>query len=375
VNNLFIVAAFQAFFFAFLILTKKNKSLPEYLLAAYFLANSLVVFNFYYLHEYVTDFPHFIGWGRSLLFLPGPLLYWYTRLVVGKRLSATWIVLHFAPFILYNLIYLPFHLLPAYEKLHYDYRYPLISNPVFEGASAAIKTLMYFGYHGLVVYSVVKHKKDVKNTFSVLQQRTLGWLIVAGIGAILFGVLSIIPYLNISETGYSVSKETPVFIVYSIFIMVVGYFGYKQKPIGTDDPMVHSEHKNISDETPRYQRSGLTQEMATGIRKQITDLMESEKIYLNPDLTVYDLSKASSVPAHHITEVLNQHMNISFYEFINNYRVDEAKRLLRSADHRQFTLEVIGRESGFNSRSTFYNYFKKATGMTPLAFQKMGAQD
>lgn len=378
-SSLYLVVAFQAFFFAFLILTKSKKSYSEYLLAAYFVVNSLVVLNFFYVSQLFDELPHFRGFTRSISFLPGPVLLLYTLSALQKKPTPVQILVHLSPFIVYNIVYMPYHLLSLEDKLTYDFRYPLIGKPVFEAIAAIVKVIIHFGYNGFVIYLVEKNKGRIQGTYSLIERRTLWWVNVAAGSTILIGLLSIVPYMEINETGYSISKETPVFIVYSLFLIVIGYFGYRQRPLGADEPLVDLatqkptvEKQETADGAAKYKRSGLTQEMAEDIKRKIVESVESGKLYLNPDLNIYDLSKTSNIPTHHITEVLNQHMQRNFYDFINSYRVDEAKRLLKSRDHRNFTLEVIGYDAGFNSRSSFYNYFKKTVGMTPLEFQRKG---
>ncbi|MEO8254690.1 MAG: helix-turn-helix transcriptional regulator [Flavobacterium sp.] len=104
------------------------------------------------------------------------------------------------------------------------------------------------------------------------------------------------------------------------------------------------------------------------IQEQINILFETKKIYTNPDLTLSILAKELNVRPQLLSQFINDNLNKSFTQFINEYRIDEAKRLLKKGN--QFKIDAVGFESGFNSSSTFYSSFKKITGTTPSNYQK-----
>jgi AraC-like DNA-binding protein len=97
--------------------------------------------------------------------------------------------------------------------------------------------------------------------------------------------------------------------------------------------------------------------------------MESSKPYVNPTLTLPALSKQMNVSPNHLSQVINEKMGRNFFEFINYYRVEEAKALLKSPGKQHLTLAAIGFESGFNSVSSFNSIFKKVTSRTPSQYR------
>ena len=98
--------------------------------------------------------------------------------------------------------------------------------------------------------------------------------------------------------------------------------------------------------------------------------METQKPYLTPQLTIDDLSEKLSIPSWHLSRVINTSFQQNFFNFINNYRIEEAKRLMREPTNKNMTILEILYEVGFNSKSTFNDVFKKQTGMTPSEFKK-----
>ena len=103
------------------------------------------------------------------------------------------------------------------------------------------------------------------------------------------------------------------------------------------------------------------------IKQKITIIQEKE-LYLNPNLTLDETAKALNISKHLLSQYLNEKLGQSFTHFINGYRIEKAKELLKSQTH--YTIEGIGYNCGFNSKSTFFTAFKKITGKTPSEYQK-----
>jgi AraC-like DNA-binding protein len=97
--------------------------------------------------------------------------------------------------------------------------------------------------------------------------------------------------------------------------------------------------------------------------------MESERPFLNSDICLHGLSERLNIPDHYLSQVINMRLNRNFYDFINHYRVEEAKRLLTNSKNHLTILEVAF-EVGFNSKSAFNRVFKKYVKKTPSDFKK-----
>lgn len=101
---------------------------------------------------------------------------------------------------------------------------------------------------------------------------------------------------------------------------------------------------------------------------QIVSLLETEKLYTNPDFNLNILAKELNTNRSYVSKAINLGVNKTFVEFINDYRITESKRLLCNKENKQLTIEAIGKEAGFNSKSTFFRVFKSITGVTPSFF-------
>lgn len=102
--------------------------------------------------------------------------------------------------------------------------------------------------------------------------------------------------------------------------------------------------------------------------EKLNVLMKEEKLYKNPNIKLKDLAEYLELSTHQISQLLNDNLGKSFSEFINEHRIEEAKLLIQS--NTKYTLDAIGNESGFNSKSMFYKYFKSIVGTTPKKYKE-----
>ena len=146
-----------------------------------------------------------------------------------------------------------------------------------------------------------------------------------------------------------------------MLIYILSFYGLKQRRLFAKEP-------SIPPVDERYRSSGLAAEKKETIRALLTSYFNNEKPYLNPELNMHMLSEALDVPKHQLTEVLNSEIGKNFFCFVNEYRVEAVKKKLMN-NRRNYSVEAIGYECGFNSKSTFYTVFRQITGMTPAEFE------
>lgn len=120
----------------------------------------------------------------------------------------------------------------------------------------------------------------------------------------------------------------------------------------------------------RYERSSMDTSQADRIAARLNEAMAKHQLYKDPFLNLSNLSNHTGINSHRISQVLNTYMNTSFFEFINYWRIEEAKTLLRNSDE---TVLKISEHVGFNSRSTFNAAFKKVTGQSPSIYRSSGS--
>ncbi|MBX2877716.1 MAG: helix-turn-helix domain-containing protein [Saprospiraceae bacterium] len=131
--------------------------------------------------------------------------------------------------------------------------------------------------------------------------------------------------------------------------------------------LVFNRRKAGGESSRRYATNKITSEEADPIITKLRALMQQEELFKNANLKLPDVAKRLNITPHRLSQLLNDNLGTNFPSFINEFRVENAKVLLQ--ENKVFSLEAIGYECGFNSKSTFYATFKKQVGTTPAKFK------
>ncbi len=129
--------------------------------------------------------------------------------------------------------------------------------------------------------------------------------------------------------------------------------------------------KDLKRGTRRYAKSGLSDEAMEQLLSALKVAMEEDKTFLDPELSLPRLAQELGCSVNHLSQAINAGHNLSFFDYINRYRVAEAARMLRQKDCQFPAILDVALSVGFNSTSTFYTAFKKATGQTPAKYRRM----
>jgi AraC-like DNA-binding protein len=151
-------------------------------------------------------------------------------------------------------------------------------------------------------------------------------------------------------------------VVITIFIFIFGYLGLRQPEI-----ILPVEEETV---IKKYEKSTLTDEKGEVHLQLLLEVMDKSKPFLKNDLTLQKLAALLDISTHHLSQIINERLNQNFFDFINSYRIEDAKQKLLSPDFRNYTILAIAEECGFNSKSSFNTAFKKFTDQTPSEFRK-----
>jgi AraC-like DNA-binding protein len=149
----------------------------------------------------------------------------------------------------------------------------------------------------------------------------------------------------------------------AIFFLLVGWLGIAQ-------PRILAGMSFLQALLPiKYRKSALSAEHAAHLVQRLTDLFETEKIYLDPDLRLDALAKRLHSSRHHLSQALNQQCQTNFSDWVAGWRVREAQQLLARRSKAELSIKEIAWQSGFNTKAAFNLTFKKWTGVTPTDFR------
>ena len=138
----------------------------------------------------------------------------------------------------------------------------------------------------------------------------------------------------------------------------------QQREQSVEHPEVISEQQpSVVEE--KYKTNRLTEKECKELHKKLVAYVEKEKPYINPDLKMGDLASALDTSSHSLSYLLNQYLNQSYYDFINEYRVAQFKKMVADIQYSRYTLAALAELCGFSSRASFFRSFKKSTGVTP----------
>jgi AraC-like DNA-binding protein len=302
------------------------------------------------------------GFFHAFFFIFAPLMYFYSKALTQCNFKFSLKnSLHFIPFFAGFIAVLFF----GYVFKQKDIL--LYSNRIF----LVLITIQMVIYLICMLIILHRHKKNIQNTYSSLEKINLRWL--------KFFIISqtvIWPVAFFIDTHKHESYEMGyMWLLVSIFMYIIGYFGIRQPEIFSGE--LQEEQLSSQRGKKKYEKSALSPEQAETILQRLQALMQSSKPYLVPTLTLPSLSKQMNVSPHHLSQIINERLSQNYFEFINSFRVKEAKRLLKDPGNQHLTLAAIGFEAGFNSVSSFNSIFKKITSLTPSEYRlsKDQAQD
>ncbi len=154
----------------------------------------------------------------------------------------------------------------------------------------------------------------------------------------------------------------------SVFIILIGYFGLKQKEIFIQYHDNSIEY--VTEPKTKYAGVVLKEADAENYVSKIRHFMSKEKPYLDANLSLPELASKLNIPSHHLSRVINEQFNVNFFDFVNQYRVNEVKSRMGNPEFENLSLLGIAFDSGFNTKSAFNRVFKKITGLTPSEYKK-----
>jgi AraC-like DNA-binding protein len=371
---LYVLLIFQLLFLSIFLLTQlKGKRISNVLLGLFFLSISLNLLDFFLnqIRAYTTR-TWLAGWGSCLPLVFGPLIYLYTQSVLNEKYvfkAKKWV--HFIPFLVVcagTEVYFLSRSSGDQQRLLENligHRIPLavsiVSNLIF------IQFLLYI----ITSFRLVsRYRTMAKQFISNREQHNIRWLysmirfyLLIVIMSIVNGLLAqtaLASYCLVFFNGIVFAMLIFVLTVFLKALQIPYFFSFSEET----EPGALTK-VSISTQVPEAER--LDRER---IVQRVLDYMEKDKPFMEPELTLDQLSGLLSVKPRALSQAINEGLGQNFYDFVNRYRIREATRLLTHPKDSKITILEVLYEVGFNSKSSFNTLFKKYTGLTPSEFRK-----
>jgi AraC-like DNA-binding protein len=348
-----------------------------------------------------------------LLFIPVFYLYILSVTTLGFKLSKSHFI-HFFPSLTISCLNIPYLLASKSEKLDFiSHGYNMLNgNSLFSYLLAIYMVgilgvftfqLIYYSVKAFKLYK--RHLVYIENRFSYTENINLDWLLALIICFVVFFVFNDILYL----IGFR--QQVFVQVFYNIAMLgttlYVGYRGLMQVDLKENNPEFEAVpvfktsvfHQAINNESifkqgntgigsshfetdttftkpetsKKYSGSSLTENQKSELLTKLDILMQQEKIFINHKLSIEDVAFKLESNSKYISQIINETQDKNFYNFINFYRIEEAKKLLVLSENEKYSILGIAQSVGFVSKSTFNGAFKRFTGLTPTEFKNKSA--
>jgi len=329
----------------------------------------------------ILKFPHFFRTASPVIYLIAPAAFLYVRSTLEEESEFQAIDgLHFLPALLHFLEMAPFYLQSAETKIDIlkiiavnpDYSLAMYEGILPPNAHAYLKTglgLIYFGVQFYLIKDYVKENAPLDD----YQEKVMQWLNW-------FTLVLMVCYLSLLIGLFANTPDRTVHylltsLIGAAFLIILVYLFFQPQILYGLSSFSKSENL-VEDIKSQYSTSNdnrnlsLSEDMISEYQRRIEEYMEKEKPFLNRDFRMRNMVEDTGISRHHLSAVINTVYNKNFNRLVNEYRVKYIKNNIDNPEWSNLTLEGIGMEAGFKSRSTFLQAFKKETGMTPSEFRE-----
>ena len=358
----FFVALIGFYVMGMLLLNKKIDKNARILIALFVFIHSIFILNISINRaNYLFEIPHSYLMSTWSSFLYGPLLFFYFKRVTQRHRFTREDFWHFIPTLL-----LIGYLIPNVYAFTGEEKVSLMLSRLQNGVSPedsgklvlivtlkAISLAVYaYFIHLILKKSKVKERSKSK---TLLWQKNIYYIHVA------YVVTYIVYGVSISlGNPYPVLLHIPI-IMMAVMVVYVGYAANVQ-PNVFSGILTYTNNRLF----PKYVKSGLTESLSLELKEHLAELFEKDKLYRRNDINLDLVAKKLGTTRHNASQIINEHFKRSFHEFVNVYRIKEAKELLEKEN--DLNIIDIAYEVGYNNKVTFNKAFKKETSLTPSQY-------
>jgi AraC-like DNA-binding protein len=346
----------------------KNKTLSHHILAWFFVVLILVILDSYaFIHKINTlSIITFLPASSSKLLL-GSLLFIYIKsLFYDDKIIIRKFWKVFIPLFLFLIFYSVPTLIALISKRNFLGYIDIKNN--HNQLIRIILDIAFFVYLALCFNSFFKLKKIMKCTYSSISHNNFIWIRYLLIAAIVIISIDFIFVLSqVIFNAFALARTQNVIVLLLVIsIIYAAYFGLKQSKVLV--PYFLLEYENIDKSKKQSTDNNSITEFKT-LEQKLKSIIVERKPYLDTELTLGKLAELTAISDKKLSALLNQHMNISFYDFVNGYRINAFKDVIKSDMYNKYTIETIAYQCGFKSKASFYRIFKTKMKMSPSEYK------
>ena len=358
-----------------LLLTRREKNRAKFFLGIFMFSAFLVYLSHAHFFQKVEiGYIYFNSIYNFSSLAVYPLFYLYVRLLTVESDYKTANLVHLIPGFLAGIsAFIVFMTMSAEEQKTY-YQYIIDRNSSVENFSLSMHVQKYIFQISRIVFLfqvafyvfkgqnlVRRHNKRVANFYSNLQSRSILWVKVLLYSMVITSAMSItFNFIGRSVFVDSVGLLTIPSFIFSVLMFIIGMEGLMQNHTVAE---IEIDEKGAPEIAAKNENSAK-------LKEKLLNLFAEEEVFKNPDLKITDVSEKLNTNRTYISKLINTEFSCTFSEFVNRYRVIEAKKLLQEESSKNYSLDYISEKAGFGSMVNFMRVFRDIEGMTPGKYRE-----
>lgn len=375
-----LMTTYQCTLFALLLLAfRRTHALSNVLLAGFLMTQAaipldiLINFGAGFRDWAIEVSPNLFFVFGMAYWLEGPVLLWYTRSLIYKdyRLGLKDLV-YLLPFIGYGLFEIfTYYSLATEVKIEELRNHDLLAEPAVTHLVGLTRELLRVAFYLMCLLAIRDVRKQIKQEYSNIDHIDFAWLkflVLAFLAISAWAVLVAVAIISSAHWGVTIDYATMGLSAnYTVFVLVSAMIFLSMNYSSVFEGVERRSHGEEDEHRPAGEV------IDPALVEKLERHMREQKPFLASTLTLERLAKQLAIPPRTLSKVINRHFGQNFFEFINLYRVEEAKKRLLADEYMDQTILKIMLSSGFNSKATFNTFFKKQVDMTPSQYRKLKA--
>jgi AraC-like DNA-binding protein len=365
--------------FVILLLLKKKRTSNGFLLLFFVLVGCELVYRWLKQTGLVQTNVCLIALDLYYWALLGPAMYLYALFLIRKDRRIGWKTLvHVLPAVLVTFPFVQYLVESPPNTPFFSY--------LWQHGNLLNQVLLFFiwelsvaFYNVLILISIRRNKSLILNYYSSVKKKDLRWLMFLSGGFLSYVVISLIliTLIDFKVLHWAINFDPVMTMALVLYLLGVGAMGVRQEGIFSEHAWLEVSNlsfpiqsRNRSLKESKYARSGMNGQENRLILQRLDELMKTKKPYMNSELDIQELVSHLNTTVHKISQVINANMNQNFFDYINSHRLEEVKKQLRDPGKKHLKVLALAYDCGFNSKSSFYSAFRKATGVSPLLYRQ-----